>query len=216
MRRILVAGPLLVAFPLVAVLGGRFAAEQLGRRLGASAASAADALPRTARPALPPPLPPEPANPTLEASPQELAPAALTGKAAGPARRRSSTSRAAPARPPERGIFVSAGTVLGLADRGVIPRAVPVPATGARPAGLRLAGVGALGVGLRDGDVLTHVLGAPATSVASVIEQVVGARGRNARVISGKVWRDGHGFALVVEQPYVDQPSAPPGRPAPP
>jgi len=79
-----------------------------------------------------------------------------------------------------------------------------VPASGARPAGLRLASVGALGIGMRDGDVLVRVAGVPATSVAAVADLVLRARARGARQISGEFWRDGAAWTLVVEQPYLE------------
>lgn len=111
-------------------------------------------------------------------------------------------------------MFVPASTVLRLANGGAtVPRAVYVPALGERPAGLRLLGVSALGVGMRDGDVLTRVLGAEVSSVGEVVARVIAARNQRARSISGEFWRDGSRWALIVEQPYVDpEPAAPGGR----
>jgi S1-C subfamily serine protease len=74
---------------------------------------------------------------------------------------------------------------------------------GQRPGGLRLDGVAALGIGMRDGDILTHVLGAPATSVAVVVGAVIQARAQNVRTITGQFWRDGRALPIAVEQPYL-------------
>jgi hypothetical protein len=103
--------------------------------------------------------------------------------------------------------------VLRLAEGRVMPRAVPVAASGGRPAGLRLVGVGGLGVGMRDGDVLTRVLGGSVGSVGDVVARVIAARDRRAREISAEFWRDGEAWSLVVEQPYLN-PVAQPWRPS--
>jgi S1-C subfamily serine protease len=67
-----------------------------------------------------------------------------------------------------------------------------------------MVGVSGLGVGVRDGDVLTEVDGAPATSVEAVVRAVVAARSARAAAVGGRFFRDGESFALVVEMPYVD------------
>lgn len=104
-----------------------------------------------------------------------------------------------------RGVHVSAPVVLRLADSGARPRGVYVPSDGVRPAGMRLSGVSRLGLGVRDGDVLTRVAGAPARSAGDVIGAVVAARGRLARAVSGVFWRGHVPYRLVVDQPYVAQ-----------
>lgn len=131
-----------------------------------------------------------------------------------PAPQKPGKSRAKPQKPKEKAVFIPASTVLRLANGGaVVPRGVYVPALGERPAGLRLLGVSALGVGMRDGDVLTRVLGADVSSVGEVVARVIAARNQRARQISGEFWRDGARWVLVVEQPYVDPaPAAPGGR----
>ena len=83
-----------------------------------------------------------------------------------------------------------------------MPSGAYVPAEGARPAGLQLQGVSALGVGLEDGDVLTHADGRPARSRGDVIGVVIAARGAGAREIGGRFWRNGEVWNLIVEQPY--------------
>jgi hypothetical protein len=102
-------------------------------------------------------------------------------------------------------IFVSQKTVLGLATSGARPHGAPAPATAVRPAGLRLLGVAALGIGLLDGDVLTRAVGAPALSTGAVIQAVLAARARHAPVLEGEVWRGDRRYLLRVEQPYLDE-----------
>lgn len=109
-----------------------------------------------------------------------------------------------------KGVFVPAASVLRLANAAVMPRAAFAPALGARPAGLRLIGVSGLGIGMRDGDVLTRVMGAGVGSVGEVVQRVIAARNQHAREISGEFWRDGAPWSLVVEQPYLDAPSSAP------
>jgi hypothetical protein len=83
-----------------------------------------------------------------------------------------------------------------------MPRGTPVAATPLHPAGLALSGVSALGVGLRDGDVLTEAAGSPALSIGAVVQAVIAARGRHAPEISGRCFRDGQPFQISIEQPY--------------
>jgi S1-C subfamily serine protease len=101
------------------------------------------------------------------------------------------------------GVHVPARVVLRLADAGVRPHGAYVRSDGVRPGGVRLAGVSSLGIGVRDGDVLTRVAGAPARSAGDVISAVVAARGRMAPAVSGVFWRGHVPYRLVVEQPYV-------------
>jgi hypothetical protein len=117
----------------------------------------------------------------------------------GPQTRRPRAAGAAP-----HGLFVSADKVLRLAQAGARPAGIPVNAAGTRPGGLLLTGVGGLGLGLQDGDILTHALGQPAVSEEAVVGAIIRARGARQPHLSGQVWRGGRSFALVVAQPYVD------------
>ncbi|HEY4157884.1 MAG TPA: hypothetical protein VGM29_07295 [Polyangiaceae bacterium] len=99
-------------------------------------------------------------------------------------------------------VRVSAARVLALAERRALPHATPVPANGVRPAGLQLRGVSALGLGVRDGDVLTDAAGTPALSAAAVVGVVVAARTHHASEISGRIFRGAEPYTIVVEQPY--------------
>jgi hypothetical protein len=179
----------------------RTMADELGTSFAASAALAAAELAR----ALPPPPSP------LPAPAEELVAAATDAEpetiAAGPRGARRPGKQAVAK--PKRGIFISSATVLRLAQARAIPNAVPVASQGTRPAGLKLVGVSGLGVGMRDGDVLTRVAGAPASSVPAVVQGVIAARARHAREISAEFWRDGAPWSLTVEQPYLEANSPP-------
>jgi hypothetical protein len=103
-----------------------------------------------------------------------------------------------------RSVLISEQTVLRFANSGVIPHATAVPQRAAQPAGLQLAGVSGLGVGLEDGDVLFQVAGVPVRSDTHVAEIVRAARDRKVRSISARIWRNGETLALVVGMPYLD------------
>jgi len=101
-------------------------------------------------------------------------------------------------------ILISEQTVLRLANAGSIPQATAVSQQGARPAGLLLAGVSGMGVGLQDGDLLFQVAGVPVKSDTQVAEIARAARDRKVRSISARIWRNGETLALVVGMPYLD------------
>ncbi|MDI1432158.1 hypothetical protein [Polyangium sorediatum] len=114
------------------------------------------------------------------------------------------------------GIHVRAEIVARALQSGVVPSGVPVPARGPRPAGLALQGVGGFGAGLRDGDVLTRIGGAPATSVGVVVGVVAGALRHDAKVITGEVWRGEQRLSVAVEVPPIRRQGAQaPGRTRP-
>jgi len=114
---------------------------------------------------------------------------------------------------PTKSIRVGAQTVLCIAESGIQPSAKPVPHKGKRPAGIAVFGVGALGLGVADGDVLSEVLGQPVKSQAQVVAMVIAARSRNMSEISGILWHGTQAFSVTVEQPYdvpncsADEPS---------
>ena len=76
-----------------------------------------------------------------------------------------------------------------------------MPAKGARPPGLQLSGVSGLGVGVRDGDVLTHAAGRPVTSREGVVGAVLAVHARGARTITGTLYRDRQKYGITVELP---------------
>jgi len=96
---------------------------------------------------------------------------------------------------------VRAELVARAAESGVIPSGEAVPASGRRPAGLALQGVSGFHAGLRDGDVLTRIGGAPATSVGVVVGVVTAALRRHEKVITGEVWRGEKRLAFAVDIP---------------
>lgn len=107
-------------------------------------------------------------------------------------------------------LFVSAERALRLSREASIPASRYVPAQGARPAGLQVAGVSGLGIGVRDGDVLTKVAGSEVRSSAAVVSLVLKLRARKAKAISGELWRGQQRFQIVFEMPYLqDAASAP-------
>jgi hypothetical protein len=104
---------------------------------------------------------------------------------------------------PKHGIRVSQASVLRLARARVIPSGQFVAASGARPSGLKLSGTSALGIGVADGDVLTHVSGVPVTDKGQVVNLVLQARARNATQIAGRFYRGEEPWLLLVEMPYL-------------
>jgi hypothetical protein len=186
-----------------------FAVEGLATQAEARAHDVGAGLARlTLAPALPvPALQDEPAvvpfeELVLEPGSELPQPSGVAG--AKPRSGRVKTSKAAAsAVAPSRGLLVRADTVLRLAKAGVVPAASPVAAGTENPAGMRLSGVSTLGVGLQDGDVVTHVLGQPVTSRSSVVSLVLQARARREQRISAVFWRGGVPWQLWVEMPYL-------------
>ncbi len=179
-------------------LGGRWVAATVGTRVGAAMAAGAEAL-----------RPPETVSPAADwGGWQSLGESSMLASApaepsATRAPRKPRGGRPGPAKSATaQGLLVRAATVLRIANAGLRPSGVPVSAQGARPAGILLRNVAALGIGLREGDVLVSVAGAPATNVGMVIERIIAARAAGATVIVGEIWRDGSTFSIAVEQPY--------------
>ncbi len=199
---------LLLLLPFVGVLAmSRAVVTPLAKRLALPvdlAAHKIDALPKQREPT---PLPP---------TPEAEAIARLDGKPSPPKDRspapaglaRGGTPKALPAI----GILVSRKRVQAAIDGGIRPSGTPVAATPWRPAGLALAGVSALGVGLRDGDVLVRAGGTPARSDGAVIGAVRGALQSKAKAISGEVWRGQRRIIITVELPKMKRRRPP--RPA--
>ncbi|HYO96233.1 MAG TPA: hypothetical protein VER33_17060 [Polyangiaceae bacterium] len=197
-RRVILALTLLGVVPVsTVILLGRWA-DAAGAQVGREAAAWCSKLPRgaTDQPAT------QERNQGVIAGPlaEAVAPAARS------ASKRATNPRRKGAKPVANaasGVFVPASAVLNLARVGLLPQAAAVPAAGSRPAGLKLSGVGGLGLGMRDGDVLTRVAGVPVASVSQVIALVVQAREKRARHIGAEFFRDGLRWSLTVEQPYL-------------
>jgi hypothetical protein len=101
-------------------------------------------------------------------------------------------------------LYVSSDRVLRIANMGQRPNGKPVTADRKRPAGVQVFGASALGVGVRDGDVITRVSGVPVTSPNQIIALVIAARGARAKAISAQVFRGQRSYTLTVEQPYLN------------
>jgi len=187
--------PILALIPIAALaIGSHSLADWAGRR----AALALDgALKGVSHPA------PQ-AAPMVYVMPEGETPVDETSETRSPLPRRVGKVAAPSAsRIPKKGVRVRADAVLRLANAGARPAGIPVPAQGQRPAGLALVGVSGLGIGLVDGDILTHAAGRPALAPGDVIGVVIGARAHGASEICGRFWRRGEPYNLIVEQPYV-------------
>jgi len=57
-------------------------------------------------------------------------------------------------------------------------------------------------LGVKDGDVLAKVDGAPVVDESDVAMLVLAARGRLAAAVTGELWRGEQRYLIVVEQPY--------------
>ena len=101
-------------------------------------------------------------------------------------------------------LFVSEATVLKLAQSAVRPRGSFVGKSLEHPAGLRLSDVAGLGIGVQDGDILIEALGITPRTPGQIIGAIIEARAKQARLLSGTLWRQGQTFLITVEQPYVD------------
>jgi hypothetical protein len=187
---------------MVVALGAPFAVVVAGQAaIVDSAASAAVAsLLRVTEPlATPPPAKSE----AQSQSTSWVQPAVALGAASAAAPAKAGRKRPPPPAAPT-GVFVSARRVLELANARVEPRGSFVPSTAEHPAGLRLSGVAALGIGVEDGDILIEALGVAPRSSGDIIGAVIQARAARARYLSGTLWRRGQTLRITVEQPYLE------------
>jgi hypothetical protein len=114
----------------------------------------------------------------------------------------SRSRTAAPAKPSA--LFVSAASVLQLSKSAARPQGTFVAETPQHPAGLRLMGVAALGIGVQDGDILVEAMGMTPRASGELIGAIIQARAQRARHLSGTLWRSGQTLRITVEQPYLD------------
>jgi hypothetical protein len=195
-RRLAVVASIALVAPLVALpFGGRALADFIARTAGEGLAAA-----------LPDPEPMEPgadgeagteSAPLLE---EEIGTVDGAPRAPADARPRSPSIEARSSR---RGLLIRADLVARAVKSGVRPSAVPAPASGMRPDGLALYGVGGFGAGLRDGDVVTSIAGSPASSVGAVIGAISSAVHARAKSISAVVWRGDKKLLVTVEIPPI-------------
>jgi hypothetical protein len=118
-----------------------------------------------------------------------------TEPACGAKRRRPATPRA---------LHVSAERVLAIANSGMRPTGTPVPAVSVRPAGIVVSGVSAMGIGVEDGDVLTHVEGIAVATPGEVVALVLSARAHEAGSMRARLFRGERPYVVVVDMPYVE------------
>ena len=186
----------------------RRAAPPIARQL-LTVAEATRALlpaPRTAPTPLPL-LPEARAIAALNGQPHSVPPSLPAAAPAAPIDATAAAPSAAPPAPsPARGVLVSKRRVLAAARRGIRPSGYAVAASDRRPAGVALIGVAALGVGLRDGDVLTHVNGMAVSSPNQVVALAAGALRSGASTIGGQVWRGQQRLLLTVQLPSITLP----------
>lgn len=205
-RRVVV----LSAVALLSVLGLMRTADVLGTQAGVLIAKHVTAP----RPAPPPSEPIHPAPEQVEPPPEAASPQSGDNPLA--TRRRVPAARsvqAAPATQPVGTVIVPAAFILRAAQLGVEPpHGVPVPASGARPAGVMLTDVERFGAGLRNGDVVTVAGGVPALTEADVVTAVLTARGQRRANLSGRFWREQEEWGFVVGMPYLEADLAPPSN----
>jgi len=141
----------------------------------------------------------------VAAMPSASAKPSAPGKAPprGSEPRPSKEKRAAPKLPKAVGVLVRRKRVIAAANAGIRPSGAPVAATSYRPAGMALIGVSGLGVGLRDGDILTRAGGTPARSDGAVVMAVTAALRRKAPAITAEVWRGIQRIIVTVELPKL-------------
>lgn len=133
----------------------------------------------------------------LEAASEAPPPTPRAGK-------KAKRATSAPLAAPKHGIRVRKASVLRLARARAIPTSAFTPKTPQRPAGLVLSGVGGLGIGMQDGDVLTHVGGVPVSARGQVVNLVLQARARRATELTARFYRGSEPWMLVVEIPYLE------------
>jgi len=187
----------------VVAIGARLALPRVGdamaRKLSA-AVSVARAAPSLA-PAPAPVVASDPPPDGGEAVPKEAPKEARPPKQAELGGGRIARGNRGESRP--KAVVISAEIVTAL-----IPQLRGIRATDAtdagRAAGARLAGVGALGVGLADGDVVTSIGGRATPTVDDAMAAAMAAYASGASVVHGTVRRGGETIAVSVGIPVVD------------
>jgi hypothetical protein len=147
------------------------------------------------------PAPPEPEAEAVDVPPNPPSDLSFEAVTKSNVPRRSQAPTPPKAKPTA--LFVSGATVLKLAQTSARPRGSFVSASAQHPAGLRLTGVAALGIGVQDGDILIEALGITPRAPGQVIGAIIEARAKQAPFLSGTLWRQGQTFPITVEQPYL-------------
>jgi hypothetical protein len=97
-------------------------------------------------------------------------------------------------------------------DRGAHIHTKTVRGADGKPAGIRISGVSGLGTGLRDGDVIVAVEGAPAMDEEAATDLALSAIARGSSTLHATAMRGDRSFPITAELPL---PSAPPPPSAP-
>ncbi len=181
-------GLCLVPFAAVPMIGVVIA-EKLARTVAAPLVAAGDAIGEWTAVKAPEPLTPTPEAERIEAL-DGKPPPPPAGEGWGGGKLRVEL-------PKPVGVFVSRDRIIAAANAGIRPSGTPVAATWWRPAGIALAGVGYLGVGLRDGDVLVS----PGGSENAVVSSVTAALRSRAKAVGGVAWRGFQKIVITVELP---------------
>lgn len=109
-------------------------------------------------------------------------------------------------------VVLKSQVVLGLAERGAMPRGVVRSAAGDLPAGIEILEGSGLGIGWFPGDRLILVDGVPVLDRSQVIREVLARRARREPMITATVARQTRGgvvnYRVLVEQPYLAQTQA--------
>jgi hypothetical protein len=198
---------LALPFFLVVVLA-RVGVPAWGDRIARRASSVVTAL-RLGRPVSLPKaaLPPDPpASATLQSA-GAIEPLSDAGPLEGT---RARPRDAPPAAPPVAvAVRISAATVQwAIDDRGAHIHAKTARGADGRPAGIRLSGVSALGIGLRDGDMIVAVEGAPALDEDAATDLALSAVARGGSTLHATAMRGDRSFSITAELPLPPAPAA--------
>jgi hypothetical protein len=143
-------------------------------------------------------LRPAPTAPRMPVSPSILHDVASS--AAGPAG-------------PGAAVHVPAATIeRALFDNGAHIHARWSGAEDGAPPGVRLTGVSALGVGLRDGDIVTSIEGAPAVDAETATDAALEVIARGSPVLHATVQRGDQVLALTADLPAAALPETQAGK----
>jgi hypothetical protein len=201
---------------VAALLASRGVVPKWGDWVGRHAGRAADAV--TPRPIPPPPQ--EIAPPSATSGPEPVAPdpgwGALDGAAtpASPGSRLASrAARDSGAQAPIGPIRVPASAVQrAIDDGGKNIRARTARGPDGKPIGVRLTGVSGAGVGLRDGDLVIAVDGAPAMDEDAATDAALAAVARGESVLRVRLLRGDQPMDIAVELPLAPVPAGSAGK----
>jgi hypothetical protein len=122
-------------------------------------------------------------------------------------------STAGPAAPGAAVVYVPAATIRrALDDYAAHVRGRSTRPQDGEPPGVRLTGVSALGVGLRDGDIVTSIEGAPAPDAETATDTALAVIARGGTVLHATVQRGDQVIPLTADLPSAAPPETPAGK----